>query len=154
MNNKMKAIKLILSTAILMMVSNVIFSQELHKVPVTSNEVKKFNERISKVNVHYEDGRVYIKWNITSNDADGIYTIEKSSDGVNFVGTGAKFMGNAAIGNPKDKFLSYSWVDKSPMAGISYYRFSKVEKDYNIILTDGISVLCPSTSLVINSSDK
>ena len=150
----MKSIKLIIAMVLLMMASNVLFSQELHKVPVASKETKKFNEHISKVNVQCTDSRVYIKWNFASDDADGVYTIERSLDGKKFIAIGNNFMGNKAIGNPKDKFLSFTWIDFSPITGLSYYRFAKVEKDNNIVLSDGYPVVCPATSFVNLSSEK
>lgn len=136
------------------MIQNVSFSQELHKVPVKPNEVKKYNEHINKINVQCVDGRVYIKWNISSDDADGVYTIERSSDGINFIAIGAQFMGNRAIGNSNDKFLSYTWIDKSPITGLSFYRFAKVEDKQNLVLTESYPIVCPSASLVISSTEK
>lgn len=150
----MKAIKLIVAIVLLMMAPTILFSQELHKVPVKSKETKKFSEHISKVNIQCVDGRVYFKWNIASDDPDGLYTIERSADGINFISIGINFMGNKAIANPKDKFLSYTWIDYSPITGTSFYRFAKVEKDDNVILSDNYPVVCPSTSFVDLSIEK
>jgi len=73
---------------------------------------------------------------VTSNEINNDYfTIEKSNDGINFeiveIILGA---GNSDI------LLEYSFVDKNPINGISYYRLKQTDFDGKFEYSDIISV--------------
>jgi hypothetical protein len=71
-----------------------------------------------------ENNRVNLKWVTASEKNCAYFTIEKSTDAVNFetVGT-ARGAGNS------NKTLSYTMVDEKPYQGLSYYRLKQVDFD-------------------------
>ena len=149
MNTTKKIITLILMFVI---GPEIIFSQESNKFNLSANENTLAKEEISDISAIYENGRVSIKWNFYSENNESNYIIEKSTDGVNFREVGFQFMGNSSGSTVGERTLTFSWIDEYPIAGTSYYRFSKIEKYGNIVLTNLIPVFCPINLSAYNTS--
>lgn len=73
----------------------------------------------------YTDGKTYIRWMVQNDEKDGIFIVEKSSDGVQFEALGFK----DRIGSPLCVNLFYSFTDDTPFQGTTWYRIMAVSTD-------------------------
>lgn len=65
-----------------------------------------------------------VYWEVTDENNVDYYSIERSSDGVNF-----ESIGKVLPKNDPDKRLNYSFVDSNPINGTSYYRLKEIDID-------------------------
>ncbi|MDA3882228.1 MAG: hypothetical protein PF481_03005 [Bacteroidales bacterium] len=75
-------------------------------------------------NAHTADNQVLISWETASEINNAFFTIERSQDGVTF--TSLKTILGAGNSNSP---TSYSFIDTTPLSGLSYYRLKQT--DYN-----------------------
>jgi hypothetical protein len=78
---------------------------------------------IYNYNTVYNSGKVFVSWTSKNETEDCVYVVERSGDGISFQSVGIK----EGIGT--DIELYYSWIDKTPPAGFSYYRVKKITKE-------------------------
>ena len=83
-----------------------------------------------------EEGLILLDWQITPENNNDKFIIEKSPDGKIFEETG-KVKG--AAGNPSIA-LNYNFIDREPFAGTSYYRLKQVDYDGKFIYSKVISI--------------
>ncbi len=74
--------------------------------------------------VYHNGNNVVIKWQTASEENNDYFTIERSADGVNF-----KTIGTITGAGNSYASINYSFTDKNPVYGISYYRLKQT--DYN-----------------------
>ena len=79
-------------------------------------------------NARPNGNKVDLSWSTASEANNDFFTIERSSDGVNF-----DFVANVHGAGNSSSVLNYSATDNSPLGGISYYRLSQT--DFNGKLT-------------------
>jgi hypothetical protein len=84
---------------------------------------------------------IALNWATASERENDYFNIERSSDGINFISI---FKKNGA--GTSSQILNYSFIDESPLIGVSYYRLKQT--DY-----DGISAYAKTKSVVFNSAD-
>ena len=72
------------------------------------------------------DKQVDLKWSTASENNNAYFTIERSTDGKNFV----ELIRVNGAGN-STQTLNYSTVDNSPLVGVSYYRLSQTDFNGN-----------------------
>jgi hypothetical protein len=82
-------------------------------------------------NADCDSGKVLLKWVSATETSNDFYTIDRSSDGVNFQ-TVAKVKGAGTSSTPN----YYSCIDYSPLPGTSYYRISQTDFDGNTTIKD------------------
>ena len=70
----------------------------------------------------YKKDQVKLEWISVSEINNAFYTIERSTDGLNF-----KSIANIDGAGNSDGTLSYSHVDLNPTSGISYYRLKQTD---------------------------
>jgi hypothetical protein len=87
----------------------------------------------SPVNV---EGKVYLRWMVRNDRKDGVYIIERSSDGTNFESLGFK----DRVGSDKNMKLFYSWIDVAPPADEAHYRIMQVGVDRTYTYSDVVRV--------------
>jgi len=75
-------------------------------------------------------------WTTGSEDQSDFFSIERSTDGVNFAAVGTvKAAGNSSIAK------NYSFLDAEPKAGMNYYRLSETDVDgQNKVVSNVISI--------------
>ena len=78
---------------------------------------------ITEYTTVFNSGKVFLNWSASNEQADCVYIIERSPDGVQFESVGVK----EGIGT--DVELFYSWMDNKPLEGFSYYRVKKITRD-------------------------
>ncbi|TZF82665.1 T9SS type A sorting domain-containing protein [Pedobacter sp. BS3] len=69
-------------------------------------------------------GYVLLTWKTAAERNNDYFILEKSSDGYNF-----QFLTKANGAGSTDKESAYSFIDRTPFAGTTYYRLSQVDKD-------------------------
>ncbi len=81
---------------------------------------KSVSQNVSNINVVFNTGKVYINWMVKGETNDGIYLVERSTDGKSFSAIGFKEVMASRLE------LLYSWIDHEPISGAAYYRLSRV----------------------------
>ncbi len=75
-------------------------------------------------NAYHNDNNVTISWQTASEENNDYFTIERSTDGINYETVGIVLgAGNSYIS------INYSYTDNNPVNGVSYYRLKQT--DYN-----------------------
>lgn len=72
------------------------------------------------------DNTVVFTWSTASETNNNFFTIEKSTDGINFISIGTV----SGAGN-STSVLNYSFTDHNPYSGTSYYRLKQTDFDGN-----------------------
>lgn len=75
-------------------------------------------------NVKPEKENVTLEWKTASEKNNDFFTIERSSDGVNFEAVG-KVKGSGTTNSVSE----YRFIDTNPLAGLSYYRLTQTDFD-------------------------
>ncbi len=109
---------------------------------------------ITEYTTVYNSGKVFLNWSASNEQADCVYIIERSPDGVEFESIGVK----EGIGT--DVELFYSWMDNTPLEGFSYYRVKKITRDgtqffsaTNTIINQG-TVFTPQENYAKSETEK
>lgn len=84
----------------------------------------------------YNGGKTYVRWLVSNDEKDGIFIVERSTDGVEFEALGFK----DRVGSPLCVNLFYSFVDEAPNPGENYYRVMTVGTDQTYTYSDIIRV--------------
>ncbi len=84
----------------------------------------------------YNGGKTYVRWLVSNDEKDGIFIVERSTDGVEFEALGFK----DRVGSPLCVNLFYSFVDEAPNPGQNYYRVMTVGTDQTYTYSDIIRV--------------
>jgi hypothetical protein len=105
---------------------------------------------ISSFSPVYNNGKTFIRWLVTNDEKDGIFIIERSTDGSEFEALGFK----DRVGSPLCVNLFYSFIDEAPIAGQSYYRIMSVGTDQTYTYSDVVRVRTdvPSSNPPSNSA--
>lgn len=75
----------------------------------------------------YVEGKTYLRWLVENDRKDGVFIVERSSDGEEFEALGFK----DRVGTSKNVNLFYSYVDEAPPAGFAHYRVMQVGTDHS-----------------------
>ncbi len=94
-----------------------------------------YNPILSFSPVH-NGGKTYVRWLVSNDEKDGIFIVERSTDGVEFEALGFK----DRVGSPLCVNLFYSFVDETPNPGQNYYRVMTVGTDQTYTYSDIIRV--------------
>lgn len=76
------------------------------------------------------NGKVAVNWTTTFEQNNDHFTIERSSDGINFSNLGEVKAGNQSAGQ------SYTFEDQSPLPGNNFYRLSQTDIDGKVTYYD------------------
>ena len=79
---------------------------------------------ITHYNVVLENKKVHVSWSTSSEVNNDFFTVERSSNGVDFTAIGTI---DGAGNSTETKF--YNFIDDDPMLGTSYYRLSQTDLD-------------------------
>jgi hypothetical protein len=93
----------------------------------------------------YVEGKTYLRWLVENDRKDGVFIIERSSDGDDFEALGFK----DRVGTSKDVNLFYSYVDEAPPVGFAHYRVMQVGTDHTYNYSAVVRV---KTSAAVNST--
>lgn len=96
----------------------------------------------------FNGGKTYVRWLVSNDEKDGIFIVERSTDGVEFEALGFK----DRVGSPLCVNLFYSFVDEVPFTGQSYYRIMSVGTDQTYIYSDVVRVQGEIISKPIDNS--
>jgi hypothetical protein len=84
---------------------------------------------------HAAEESVLIEWSTASEINNDMFSIERSSDGMNYSEVGkVKGAGNSTI------ILDYSFIDDHPLKGVSYYRLKQTDYDGKFEIFSPVSV--------------
>lgn len=75
-------------------------------------------------NARAEDKESVLEWSTATETNNAYFSIERSADGVNF-----EEIGRLAGAGMSYERLDYRWVDRTPRAGINYYRLRQTDFD-------------------------
>lgn len=78
------------------------------------------------------DKETVLEWNTAVETGSDYFLVERSTDLINFTAIGK----TAARGVPS----AYSFLDRTPFAGVNYYRLGQVDKDGSMIYSGVVSV--------------
>nr|MCU0359051.1 T9SS type A sorting domain-containing protein [Cyclobacteriaceae bacterium] len=78
---------------------------------------------------------VYLEWTTALEINNERFEIERSTDGLNF----QKLYEMPGAGNANQP-ITYSWIDRFPLLGISYYRLKQIDFDGQFSYSDVVSV--------------
>ena len=70
------------------------------------------------------DNNVVVSWSTASETNNNFFTIEKSTDGINFISIGTVLGAGTST-----SVLNYSFIDFNPNAGLAYYRLKQTDYD-------------------------
>lgn len=70
------------------------------------------------------DNNVVVSWSTASETNNSFFTIEKSTDGINFISIGTVLGAGTST-----SVLNYSFIDFNPYSGIAYYRLKQTDYD-------------------------
>ncbi len=116
--------------------SSVTFAQRKNDVSGSIPEKVQNTNYINNLNMVYNSGKVYINWMVKGEMNDGIYLIERSTDGSNFNAIGFKEVVASGLE------LLYSWIDAEPATGTAFYRLARIGQDYEQeVMTAAIPIL-------------
>ena len=90
---------------------------------------------LTRLNARVENNVVRLEWETASETNNDFFTVEKSSDAINF----EKLTIVQGAGN-STKQIRYSIIDDSPINGISYYRLKQTDFDGLLEFSGVISV--------------
>jgi len=128
----MKKVTLTFASLMLLIFGNSVSAQSLLKDPALPNvkyENLVVHDEQFDVKINFVDGKVYIMWNIPTENSEGLYKIERSFDVRNFKTVGVKFFNNMNITGYNNSRLLYAYIDENPLQGTSYYRLSKASRN-------------------------
>lgn len=93
------------------------------------------------------DEQVYIKWTTASEQNNNYFFIERSTDNVNY--NLIDIVGGSGTTNQRK---DYSYTDKNPLAGISYYRLGQTDYDGTTTYLNTIAFVnnCGETEFSVN----
>lgn len=91
--------------------------------------------QVARFNVVNVGPQVEISWVSLKEENAGYFTIERSSDGVNFL----EITRVSALGD-SPALLEYFESDRDPLPGVSYYRLKQTTKDGEYFYSDLITV--------------
>jgi hypothetical protein len=102
----------------------------------------------------YNNGKTFVRWLVQNDEKDGLFIVERSSDGTQFEALGFKDrVGSALCVN-----LFYSFIDEEPISGVNYYRLMSVGTDQTYtysdvvrVRTDVVNTSNPSNSALIET---
>ncbi len=80
-------------------------------------------------------GKNLLQWKTASEINSDYFTIEHSTDGINF-----ETAGTVKAAGYSSTELSYSFTDASPVAGINYYRLVMIDKDKSRDISNVVSI--------------
>lgn len=111
-----------------------------------NNGIQKPPEKLFDVSLNNIDGKVFINWLLPISIIEGNYTTERSEDGINFKQIAIKHYDKIPSSSSNNSTVIYSYQD-SPLAGATYYyRFTKLNNDFNSIETIGLAISIPSSN--------
>ena len=111
------------------------------RVPVTATENCAAPVKFIDFNVKDAGSSILLTWQTATEQNSDYFSIEKSSDGLSFTSIGiVKAAGNS------ENILSYSYIDRSPSDGNTYYRIVEYDKD-------GSTTITPIKSVDVNNND-
>lgn len=85
----------------------------------------------------YAEGKTYLRWLVHNDRKDGVFIIERSSNGKVYEALGFK----DRVKTDKDVNLFYSWVDDSPPLGYTHYRIMQVGTDNTFNYSGSVRLL-------------
>lgn len=84
----------------------------------------------------FNTGKTFVRWLVQNDEKDGIFIVERSTDGVAYEALGFK----DRVGSSLCVNLFYSYVDETPTPGQSYYRIMSVGTDQTYSYSDVVRV--------------
>lgn len=87
----------------------------------------------------------HLKWSTATESNNDFFTIERSSDGINYIVLGTV----DGAGNSLHT-LNYSYFDQTPLEGTNYYRLKQTDFDGQFEYSEIIAVKCDNEILQIN----
>jgi hypothetical protein len=98
--------------------------------------VKDSIDNILSFSPVFVEGKTYLRWLVQNDQKDGVFIVERSTNGTDFEALGFK----DRVGTTKSVNLFYSWVDDSPPVGYAHYRVMQVGIDHTFNFSDVVRV--------------
>ena len=111
------------------------------------NEERKSTTLIGFKAVYFE-GKTYLNWKVQNEKQDDLFIIFRSFDNDNFEIIDIK----QGIGTPIEAPIFYSYIDKEPLDGISYYKILKVYADRSYYQSSVVMVTANEVSMLNDQS--
>lgn len=91
----------------------------------------------TSINAYQQDNSVHINWKTATESNMKEYTVERSSDGINFTSLGSLQADNLPVNN-------YNYLDQQPDQGNNFYRIASIGIDGNTKLSSVMKVFIGS----------
>lgn len=86
----------------------------------------------------------HLKWSTATESNNDFFTIERSSDGINYI-----VLGTVDGAGNSLQILNYSYFDQTPLEGTNYYRLKQTDFDGQFEYSDIIAVQCDNEILEV-----
>jgi autotransporter-associated beta strand protein len=95
---------------------------------------------LTSFNANLRNRKTYLNWSTATEQNNAFFSIERSTDGVEFRSIGkVNGAGNSSAA------LQYGFIDEKPVAGINFYRLKQVDFDGKFEYSDVVSVTVGKT---------
>jgi len=125
-NHELQSVKILIMLIAFLLTSANLFAQRENENKYSfSSSNADCDVVIKSFTGQFVSGKVYLKWNVVSNIADGYYIIQKSKDGASYkiIGVKENFI------SPNNLQLLFCFQDENPNQVFPYYKISYVSND-------------------------
>lgn len=95
------------------------------KEVIQFNMANERDDKIERYSARLFNGVAYLNWHVQDEREEGIFVIQRSQNMLDFKIVGIK----EDVPTERNITLMFSFADKKPLAGISYYRILRIYKD-------------------------
>ena len=113
-------------------VTNGIVGYQLDIDSIYFKSVLPLPVRFAAINANLVSNIVKVNWSSEVEVNTVSYSIERSTDGINFSPIGKIFAANNS---------NYSWIDQTPANGVNYYRIKSTDKDGSVNYSSVVKVI-------------
>lgn len=107
-----------------------IMAQEKKAFDINETVLEEKMVDFKKFHVIQNSGKIYINWVVQNMTEEVTYFVERSNNNYNYTIIGFK----TGISSPVE--LLYSYIDKTPPTGKTYYRIKKVSNNGDIVVSE------------------
>jgi hypothetical protein len=100
--------------------------------------------KLASFSGQYNTGKIYLKWTVANQHADGLYLVYRSADGINYENIGNK----QGVGVPISKEIAYFFIDNRPFAKTAHYKIIHIGNNQTFLYSDQLTVYNDNTATV------
>lgn len=105
-------------------------------VPIDTSFVVDCRPPITGFTVRAHGGRVFLNWYVKGVTEESTYLILRSANGMDFTNIGDR----KGVASPYDLKILNCFIDKSPIAGTSYYQLVRINADLSTTISGVVNL--------------